>query len=141
MMVFYVFISGLAGVYTEFILKQNHSDSILKQNLVLYTYGSIFNLIGCLIEERTLMTNQSFMLENFNKFTWMIIVTQVYNGLCMSLIMKYSNNITKLFVISCSLLVTTILAVWVFSLQLNVYFFLVTSIILFALYLYLYNEN
>ncbi len=135
----YVTISGLAGVYTEYILKANLIDSILQQNVYMYTYGCIFNLFGCIIEAQTIKTDSPLKLfNNFNIFTWLIIISQVYNGFCMSFVMKYSNNITKLFVISCSLAVTTVLSVFIFSLQLNLLFYIVSFILISAVYIYIY---
>ncbi len=137
-MLIYVSVSGLAGVYTEYILKSNLIDSILQQNVYMYAYGCVFNLVGCLIEEQTVANadSESLLFANFNVFTWLIVLTQVYNGLCMSFVMKYSNNITKLFVVSCSLAVTTVLSVWLFALPLNFYFYLVSFILIVAVYIY-----
>lgn len=150
MMVLYVSISGLAGVYTEFILKANLKDSIFMQSIYLYAYGSAYNLCGFLVEALATSTDSqsqasgSLFLDDgsggFNRFTWLIIATQIYNGLCMSVIMKYSNNITRLFVISCSLLVTTVLSVALFSVQLNFYFYCVALVTLLAIYFYLYED-
>jgi probable UDP-sugar transporter A4 len=144
MMFIYVSISGLAGVYTEFILKSNIKDPIFMQNTYLYIYSSAFNLFGYFTEvlatQKKVDKSNESLFNDFNKFTWLIIATQVYNGLCMSVIMKYSNNITKLFVISCSLLVTTVLSVVLFSVHLNAYFYCVALVTLLAIYFYFYED-
>ncbi len=112
----YCFISGLSGVYCEYILKKN-SDSIYIQNIYLYIYGTLFNFVACAIEfnfsfyESTSDWLSPVILKGFDELTWIIIFTQVFNGFLMSIVMKYSNNITRLFVISCSLIVTTVLSV------------------------------
>ncbi|CAF1357765.1 unnamed protein product [Adineta ricciae] len=41
----YCTLSGLAGVYNEYILKKHYSESLHLQNLFLYSYGTILNLI------------------------------------------------------------------------------------------------
>uniref|UniRef100_K1PWB6 Putative UDP-sugar transporter protein SLC35A4 n=1 Tax=Magallana gigas TaxID=29159 RepID=K1PWB6_MAGGI len=61
---------------------------------------------------------------------------QVYIGIAMSVILKHASNITRLFVVSSSLSVTTILSVLVFGLHLNSFFFTSMGLLLLALYLF-----
>ena len=133
MMIVYCLISGLTGVYTEFILKANLSDSLFLQNIYLYTYGSIFNLFSYIFKSPD---HKQGFFAGFNIFTWIIIVTQIYNGLIMSILMKYSNNIVKLFVVSLSLFVNIFFSIILFSLELNIYFCLVFAATLTALCIY-----
>lgn len=143
MLVFvYVTLSGLSGVITEFIYKKNLGDSIHLQNLYLYFYGICFNLLGFLLEKDTALEfSMASMFANFNVYTWLLVITQVYYGLSISFIMKYSNNITKLFAVSCSLLVNVLMCVWLFNLNVNVYFYWTFVIIISALYLYTKPEK
>ena len=141
MMCIYCVLSGLSGVCNEYLLKRNYTDSIYLQNSYLYVYGCIFNLFAYLFDSNLVnkRDNEGHLADffsGFSVFTWTIIGTQVLNGFLMSVVMKHSNNITRLFVISCSLVVTTVLSVLVFSLKLNAYFYFCFSIIMFALYLY-----
>ena len=50
--------------------------------------------------------------------------------------MKHSSNITRLFVISCSILVNALLSVALFNLQLTLLFFIAVSCIGLAVHLY-----
>lgn len=54
----------------------------------------------------------------------------------MSAIFKYGNNITRLFIISCAMLVTTVLSMVIFNLHLNVYFCFSFVLVFVALVLY-----
>ena len=144
MVIAYCIISGLSGVYNEYILKRNYLDSIFVQNIYLYVYGSLLNFIVCLIdfihinesEIFDLITWYNYFFKGFSIYAWTIVITQVFNGFTMSIVMKYSNNITRIFVISSSLVVTTVLSVLVFSLKLNLYFYFGFFTILLAIYLY-----
>lgn len=141
MIFIYCTISGLAGVYNEWILKKYYSESLHIQNIYLYTYGSLLNFIpGVLIP---IYTSKSFyefnIFKGFSIYTWLIIITQSLNGLFMSVVIKHTSNIIRLFVISFSLIVTTILSVIVFNLILNIYFFMSFASLIFALYLYYIN--
>lgn len=66
----------------------------------------------------------------------MIVVTQALNGLLMSVVMKHSSNITRLFVISCSMLVNAVYSVALFNLQLTPLFFVSVFFIALAIHLY-----
>ncbi|CAF0781130.1 unnamed protein product [Brachionus calyciflorus] len=140
MVCIYAFISGLSGVYNEYLLKINNSDSIFEQNFYLYSYGCMYNFIGFFLEKKISKDENFDFFTGFNLYTLLIIFTQVFNGFLMSLVMKYSSNITRLFVISSSLIVTTVLSVIIFSLKLNIYFYFCFSCIMFALFLYNFYE-
>ncbi|CAF3959443.1 unnamed protein product [Rotaria sordida] len=86
MIVIYCTLSGLAGVYNEWILKRNYSESLHLQNIFLYTYGTIFNLISAISMMITTSktTNHLNLFHGFTFYTWLIVITQVLNGLIMS---------------------------------------------------------
>ncbi len=76
------------------------------------------------------------MIILFDRFVFF----QAVIGLIMSIIMKHGSNILRLFVISCAMVVNTILSKLVFSLQPGVDFWLAFVLVLLALYLY-YNQK
>ncbi|NXX57747.1 S35A4 protein, partial [Scopus umbretta] len=126
----YCLISGLSAVYTEAILKTQALPLSL-QNLFLYFFGVLLNLIGYFWSSA-----ESGFLEGFSSWVLLIVVSQALNGLIMSVVMKHSSNITRLFVISCSILVNAFLSVTLFNLQLTVLFFIAVSCIGLAVHLY-----
>ncbi|KAG2455884.1 probable UDP-sugar transporter protein SLC35A4 [Polypterus senegalus] len=130
----YCLVSGLAAVYTEVILKTQRLPLNL-QNLFLYLFGICINYGSYLVTG----SNQSFF-EGYSVWVVMIVITQVWNGLLTSLVMKHSNNITRLFVISCSMLVNAVLSVLLFDLQLTPLFFLTAALIAGAVCLYYYHK-
>ncbi|KAI2657166.1 putative UDP-sugar transporter protein SLC35A4 [Labeo rohita] len=99
----YCFISGLAAVYTERVLKTQRLPLSL-QNLFLYVFGVGINLAA--------------------------------NGLLMSVIMKHGTGITRLFVISSSMLVNGVLSWGILGIQLTPYFLFPVVLIGWAVYLY-----
>ncbi|NWQ84445.1 S35A4 protein, partial [Columbina picui] len=126
----YCLISGLSAVYTEAILKSQALPLSL-QNLFLYFFGVLLNLMGYLWSS----TGGGFW-EGFSSWVLVIVLSQALNGLIMSVVMKHSSNITRLFVISCSILVNALLSVTLFNLQLTLLFFVAVSCIGFAVHLY-----
>ena len=141
MIAIYCILSGLAGVYNEWILKRNYNESIHLQNIFLYTYGTFFNLIPTINSIRT--TSESIyhlnLFQGFSVYTWLIVFTQVLNGLFMSVVIKYSSNIIRLFVISFSLIVTAVLSWFVFHINFNIHFFISFFTMIGAISLY-YNS-
>lgn len=59
-------------------------------------------------------------------------------GVMMGFVMKFANNIIRLFIISSAMVVTTALSVLVFGLQLNTFFFGSMSLVVASLGLYYY---
>jgi hypothetical protein len=141
MIIIYCTLSGLAGVFNEWILKKHYTVSLHLQNIYLYSYGSLFNLVPVigipLLASRSLLQINPF--EGFSIYTWLVIATQALNGIFMSILIKHTSNIVRLFVISFSLIVTTLLSLVVFHLALNIYFFISFAAMMCALWLYYTN--
>lgn len=126
----YCLISGLSAVYTEAILKSQALPLSL-QNIFLYFFGVLLNLLGSVWSGM-----EGGFLEGFSPWVLLVVLSQALNGLIMSVVMKHSSNITRLFVISCSILVNALLSVVLFNLQLTLLFFMAVACIGLAVYLY-----
>ncbi|XP_067900169.1 probable UDP-sugar transporter protein SLC35A4 [Heterodontus francisci] len=129
-MVAYCSISGLSAAYTERTLKSQPLPLSL-QNLFLYTFGVIVNSIT-----HAASSPATSFFKGYSIWVAVIIVTQALNGLLMSVVMKYDSNITRLFVISCSMLINAALSVLLFNLQLTPLFFVAVGLICIAVRLY-----
>lgn len=130
MMLVYCTVSGLSAVYTEHVLKSQQLPLNL-QNLYLYLFGSLINLGVHL----TSSPGGGFF-KGYSGWVGLIIGSQALNGLLMSVVMKYDTNITRLFVISCSMLVNTTLSICFFSLQLTPHFLAAVLLVSLAIHLY-----
>ncbi|XP_042322192.1 probable UDP-sugar transporter protein SLC35A4 [Sceloporus undulatus] len=126
----YCLISGLSAVYTEVVLKTQDLPLNL-QNLFLYLFGVMLNMIIHLAS-----SSAAGFLEGFSFWILLVIISQALNGLIMSVVMKHSTNITRLFVISCSIMVNALLSVILFNVHLTTFFFLSVLMIGLAVYLY-----
>nr|XP_046261443.1 probable UDP-sugar transporter protein SLC35A4 [Scatophagus argus] len=126
----YCCVSGLAAVYTERVLKSQRLPLSL-QNLYLYVFGVAINAVSSL----SVGSDKSF-LEGYSGLVWTIIAGQAANGLLMSVVLKHGSGITRLFVISCSMLVNALLSWATLGLQLTPFFLLPVSMIGLAAYLY-----
>uniref|UniRef100_A0AAY4D101 Solute carrier family 35 member A4 n=1 Tax=Denticeps clupeoides TaxID=299321 RepID=A0AAY4D101_9TELE len=127
----YSFISGLAAVYTERVLKAQRLPLSL-QNLFLYLFGVGINLASHVAS----VGGDQGLLEGYSWTVWLIVASQAANGLLMSLVMKHGSGITRLFVISAAMLVNGVLSWGLLGLQLTPYFLLPVLLIAAAVYLY-----
>lgn len=130
LLMLYCLISGLSSVYTELLLKRQRLPLAL-QNLFLYTFGVLLNL--------GLHAGGGpgpGLLEGFSGWAALVVLSQALNGLLMSAVMKHGSSITRLFVVSCSLVVNGVLSVALLRLQLTAAFFLATLLIGLAMHLY-----
>ncbi|XP_013416659.1 probable UDP-sugar transporter protein SLC35A4 [Lingula anatina] len=133
----YCFVSGLAGVYTEYILKKQYQTSIHLQNILLYIFGILLNGGMWLSQAAASGSPGAFNLfHGYSLYTWVIVITQAFSGLIMSAIMKHSSNIARLFMISSAMMVATALSMLVFDLKLNIFFCAAFVLVFVALILY-----
>ncbi|XP_046715174.1 probable UDP-sugar transporter protein SLC35A4 [Silurus meridionalis] len=127
----YCFVSGLAAVYTEKVLKSQRLPLSL-QNLFLYVFGVGINLMSHFYSSGT---EQAF-LDGYSPLVWLIIAGQAANGLLMSVVMKHGTGITRLFIISSAMLVNSVLSWGLLGLQLTPFFLIPVLMIALAVYLY-----
>ncbi|CAF1518781.1 unnamed protein product [Rotaria sp. Silwood1] len=141
MIAIYCTFSGLAGVYNEWILKKHYSESLHLQNVFLYSYGTILNLFPAILSATIKSQTLNFFnpFHGFSLYTWLIVITQALNGLFMSVVIKHSSNIIRLFVISFSLIVTSVLSLFIFHISFNIYFFISFITMICSLSLYYSN--
>ncbi|XP_061092323.1 probable UDP-sugar transporter protein SLC35A4 [Conger conger] len=131
MLLSYCLISGLAAVYTELILKSQRLPLSL-QNLFLYTFGVAVNGAAHVAGAG----GDRGFLEGYSATVWAIVAGQAANGLLMSAVMKHGSSVTRLFVISCSMLVNGALSWLLLGLQLTPGFLLAVLMIALAAHLY-----
>lgn len=127
----YCCVSGLAAVYTEMVLKRQKLPLSL-QNLYLYVFGVALNGLSSFSS----VTSSRGFLEGYSIVVWAIIAGQAVNGLLMSVVLKHGSGITRLFVISCSMLVNAIMSWTMLGLQLTPIFLIPVTMIGLAAYLY-----
>ncbi|XP_062909093.1 probable UDP-sugar transporter protein SLC35A4 [Mobula hypostoma] len=129
----YCTVSGLSAACTEWALKSRPLPLSL-QNFFLYAFGVAANAAAHLASSPA----DAGFFQGFSPWVALIVASQALNGLLMSAIMKYGSGITRLFVISCSMLVNAGLSVILFSMELTPLFYVAAALICVAIHLY-YN--
>jgi UDP-sugar transporter A1/2/3 len=131
--------SGMAGVYNEFLLKGS-SDSTHWQNLQLYMFSVFFCSLQFIYHRVFGSSNKGFF-EGFEYMTWAVILTSATMGQAVSFVLKYTNNITNRFATAGSLLLTTFGSYVLFGTEVQVPFYLGVGLIGLAFALYFIDHK
>ncbi|KAM1535932.1 hypothetical protein FF1_014826 [Malus domestica] len=136
--------SALAGVYTEFLMKKNN-DSLYWQNVQLYTFGVIFNVARLGFDDfRGEFENGPWWQRLFNGYsltTCLVVLNLGSTGLLVSWLMKYADNIVKVYSTSMAMLLTMVLSVYLFTFKPTLQLFLGIIICMMSLHMYFAPPN
>lgn len=137
----YCLISGFSGVFSEYLLKKDFNVSVHYQNGLLYSFGILFNFLVWIFEvvkkHHSEGDNRYLnVLHGYSAYTWLLVASQAACGIIMSLIMKHLNNMVRVFVVSSAPLVTTLLAFFLFGLNLPLTFLVSLSLVCVAIVMY-----
>ena len=129
--------SGLAGVYSEKLLKQN-PQHLHVQNLQLYTYGIIANALSLFYRQGDRISSEGFFV-GYSPLIFFVVINQACMGFVVSFVMKYADNLIKLMAGAMSMLLAAIISAWLFgtSIQLTT----LCSMITVATSVYLYTKK
>ncbi|TYH22706.1 hypothetical protein ES288_A04G150100v1 [Gossypium darwinii] len=128
-------LSGFAGVYTEAIIKKRPSRNINVQNFWLYISGMAFNAIAILIQDFDAVMNKGFF-HGYSIITTLMILNHALSGIAVSMVMKYADNIVKVYSTSVAMLLTAVVSVFLFGFNLTLAFFLGATVVSVSVYLH-----
>uniref|UniRef100_A0A5K3F1E5 UDP-N-acetylglucosamine transporter n=1 Tax=Mesocestoides corti TaxID=53468 RepID=A0A5K3F1E5_MESCO len=133
------FSSGFAGVYFEKLMKST-APSLWIRNIQLGFWGSILALIGVFMTDGTTVINDGFF-RGYNFSVVMVIALQSLGGLCVAVVIKYADNILKVFATSISIILSCVASYYLFNdFHPNWYFVVGTLAVLSATALYSLGE-
>uniref|UniRef100_A0A0V0I6E2 Putative CMP-sialic acid transporter 4-like n=1 Tax=Solanum chacoense TaxID=4108 RepID=A0A0V0I6E2_SOLCH len=128
-------LSGFAGVYTEAIIKKRPSRNINVQNFWLYVFGMIFNAFAIMTQDFDAVMNNGFF-HGYSLITVLMILNHALSGIAVSMVMKYADNIVKVYSTSVAMLLTAVVSVFLFGFHLSLAFFLGSTVVSVAIYLH-----
>lgn len=134
------FLSGLAGVYFEKVLKGTNT-SLWIRNIQLSFY-SLFPafFIGVLLKDGSKIAEKGFFF-GYNYVVWSVICSQAFGGIIVALCVKFADNIAKNFATSISILVSFLALVRFFDFKVTSNFISGSVLVIFATYLYARPES
>ncbi|XP_058073398.1 CMP-sialic acid transporter 2-like isoform X2 [Magnolia sinica] len=128
-------LSGFAGVYTEAIIKKRPSRNINVQNFWLYVFGMAFNAVAIFIQDFDAVMNKGFF-HGYSLITTCMILNHALSGIAVSMVMKYADNIVKVYSTSVAMLLTAVVSVFLFGFHLSLAFFLGSTVVSVSIYLH-----
>jgi len=127
--------SGLSGVYTEKVLKKSENFSIWDRNFQLGFYSLVFSLIGVLTEDYETLTTKGFFY-GYSFYTIGVIFITSLGGILVAVVVKSTNNITKGFVSSLSIISTSLVGHFWFEHPLTPVFCVGSAVVIISIFNY-----
>ncbi|XP_011471278.1 UDP-galactose translocator isoform X2 [Oryzias latipes] len=126
--------SGFAGVYFEKILKGS-SASVWIRNVQLGIFGTALGLLGLWWNDGAAVAERGFLF-GYTGMVWCVIFNQAFGGLLVAMVVKYADNILKGFATSFSIIVSTVMSIFLFSFHVDLLFTAGAGLVIGAVYMY-----
>jgi len=126
--------SGFAGVYFEKILKTTQG-SIWVRNIQLGTFGFLFASLITFMNDNSQISSKGFFY-GWNLNIIVLVLNHAIGGLIIALVVRYADNILKGFASSISIILSSIVSVFLFGFKLSWLFVLGTTCVLLACFIY-----
>lgn len=130
----FVTVPSLASVYNEYALKSQFDTSIYLQNLFLYGYGAIFNLLAILGMAIFKGPGSLDILQGHSKATILLICNNAAQGILSSFFFKYADTILKKYSSTVATIFTGIGSALLFGHKLTMNFILGISIVFISMH-------
>ena len=107
-------LSAFGGIYSEKLLKGRPSASIHWQNIQLYVWGVAFNGLGFMLKDSGTLENGVFTGYG-NPWAVSVVLCNALNGLAISAVLKFADNIARVYAHAIAMVATMIVSVHLFS--------------------------
>ena len=136
LLIFQTTVSAVAGVYNQIILK-SESGSLHVCNMCLYAAGTIINLTVHLLS-RAMNPEEPSFFEGYGSWgAVMVIISNIFIGLAITAVYKYSDALVKCFASAVSTGLLLYISPIIFGIELSFLVIPGTIVIFIATYLYL----
>ncbi|XP_041859875.1 UDP-galactose translocator isoform X3 [Melanotaenia boesemani] len=126
--------SGFAGVYFEKILKGS-SASVWVRNVQLGIFGMALGMLGLWWNDGAAIAERGFLF-GYTDMVWCVIFNQAFGGLLVAVVVKYADNILKGFATSFSIIVSTVMSIYLFGFHVDLLFTAGAGLVIGAVYMY-----
>ena len=128
------FTSGFAGVYFEKMLKGS-TASVWLRNVQLGLAGTVFGLIIAYVNDGAAMADRGFF-AGWSTLATVIVMDHALGGLIIAVAIKYADNILKTFAMSLSIIVSSVLSIFIFGFSVSFVFAAGTALVLSSTFMY-----
>lgn len=131
--------SGFSGVYFERILK-GAKTSLWLRNVQMGIPSVFIAFITVYAKDAAAVSQQGF-LGGYTSLVWTVVTVQAVGGLIVAVVVKYADNVLKVFATSFSIVVSCILSAIFFDFHASFYFVVGATLVMFATVLYSQPER
>ena len=133
-------LSGLAGVYFEKILKGSSDVSVWMRNVQLSLAAIPLGVIVSFLKHFEGIQEKGFFF-GYDLFVIYIILSNALGGILVAVVIKYADNILKVFATSLSIIVTCIASMFLFGFLISLQFIMGAAIVIGATFIYGYEPK
>ncbi|CAJ1409934.1 unnamed protein product [Effrenium voratum] len=128
-------ISGLAGVYTEKILKSSRV-TLWVRNVQLAAWSALIGILGLAGTGDLPGVLELGFFHGYNNWIWASAFNNAFGGLLIAAVIKHADNILKNFATSVSIVLTTAVSTQLFGLQITCTFLAGVVFVCYSIFLY-----
>lgn len=126
--------SGFSGVYFEKILKGS-TTSLWVRNIQMGIPSIMVAYITIVLKDRAIIRERGF-LQGYNNLVWLVVTVQAVGGLIVAVVVKFADNVLKVFATSFSIVVSCILSAFLFDFHPSRSFLVGASLVVTATVMY-----
>jgi solute carrier family 35 (UDP-sugar transporter), member A1/2/3 len=127
--------SGFSGVYFEKILKGS-TTSLWIRNVQMGIPSILIAYITVYIKDGAAIRTNGGMLQGYNRLVWIVVIVQAVGGLIVATVVKYADNVLKVFATSFSIVVSCIFSAFLFDFHPTMAFVVGASLVVTATVMY-----
>uniref|UniRef100_A0A182W5N9 UDP-N-acetylglucosamine transporter n=1 Tax=Anopheles minimus TaxID=112268 RepID=A0A182W5N9_9DIPT len=133
------FLSGLAGIYFEKMLK-GADISIWMRNIQLSLLSLPFGLLTCAVNDGAQLADHGFFF-GYDAYVIYLVVLQAVGGLIVAVVVKYADNILKGFATSLAIIISCVASIYLFDFSLSLQFTAGAALVIGSIFLYGYDPT
>jgi UDP-sugar transporter A1/2/3 len=126
--------SGFSGVYFEKILKGSRT-SLWIRNVQMGLPSIVIAYMTVYLKDGAAVTEHGF-LQGYNHVTWSVVIVQAVGGLIVATVVKYADNVLKVFATSFSIVISCIISAFLFDFHPSVSFLVGASLVVTSTVMY-----
>jgi UDP-sugar transporter A1/2/3 len=126
--------SGFSGVYFEKILKGSRT-SLWIRNVQMGLSSIVIAYLTVYVKDAEAIRTQGFW-GGYNTLVWTVVTVQAVGGLIVATVVKYADNVLKVFATSFSIVVSCIVSAFLFDFHPSVSFLVGASLVVTATVMY-----